>query len=357
MSRSAYIEIFPSFVRLLWVSVFIFIWSGLFPSLSAQDRYYRIAFYNVENLFDTQHDSLKRDADFLPGGNHHWTKKKLYKKINGIAKVYYALAGWNKITALGLCEVENEHVLRLLLHYSPLQSLPLGLVHYESPDRRGIDVAFIYDTTQLKVLGSRPVHIRFPFDTSGRTRDILYVKTLLSQQIVHFFVVHFPSRYGGYMPTVSKRKWVAAVVRHSVDSILQTNPLANIIIMGDFNDEQDKESIRQTLAAGNVQDTAGKKFPLINLMATPQFEDKGTHKFHGIWGILDHIIVSKSLYEGQNGLRIKQHKASAFHPPFLMEKDEKYLGERPFRTYTGFSYHGGYSDHLPVYMDILPAGD
>ncbi len=342
------------FVRFPFLIVVLSLRFAAFSPLHAQEKHYRIAFYNVENLFDTQHDTLKRDGDFLPEGNHHWTKRKLYHKINGIAKVYYALAGWDKIAALGLCEVENEHVLRLLLHYSPLQGLPLGLVHYESPDRRGIDVAFIYDTTQLKVLKSKPLHIRFPFDTAGRTRDILYVKASVDQQIIHFFVVHLPSRYGGYMPTVSKRNFVAGIIRRQVDSIMQANPVANIIIMGDFNDEEDMESIRQTLSAGDVQDTTGKKFPLINLMATAAFEDKGTHKFHGIWGILDHIIVSKPLYDGQNGFRIKQHKASAFHPAFLMEKDEKYLGEKPFRTYIGFTYHGGYSDHLPVYMDLLP---
>jgi hypothetical protein len=320
-----------------------------------ESNIYRIAFYNVENLFDTQHDSLKKDYDFLPEGNHHWNKRKLYHKINGIAKTYMALSEWNGIAALGLCEIENEHVLKLLLHYSPLRSLPLRYIHYESPDKRGIDVAFIYDTSLLKIISSEPIRIQFPFDIHSKTRDILFIQAMIEEHLVYFFVTHLPSRYGGYMPTVKKRNFVAQTLRSKVDSILNTDSKANIIIMGDFNDEEDKESIRLTLNAGSIKDTTGKQNPLINLMACAGFNGKGTHKHQGFWGKLDHIIISKSILNHQNGFRLSGNKASAFKAPFLLEKDEKFLGEKPFRTYVGFKYHGGYSDHLPVFIDLIPS--
>ena len=342
-------------LRILFsTSILLLLFFSEKQACSQEVKRYRIAFYNVENLFDTQHDSLKKDQDFLPEGNHHWNKRKLYHKINGIAKTYMSLSEWKGVAAMGVCEIENEHVLKLLLHYSPLRPLPLRYIHYESPDRRGIDVAFIYDTTLLKVVSSVPIRIEFPFDTNSKTRDILYVKSLMNNQTVHFFVAHWPSRYGGYMPTVKKRSFVAKTIRAKVDSILNINLKANIVILGDFNDEEDKESIHLALKAGNVKDTIGEKYPLINLMATAEFEGKGTHKHQGFWGKLDHIVVSKSIYDHQNGFKLLGKKASAFSPPFLLENDDKFLGQRPFRTYIGFKYHGGFSDHLPVFIDLIP---
>ena len=334
---------------------FYFLVFLVFPNISFSQTSHslRVAFYNVENLFDAEHDSAKYDTDYLEGGNHNWNNWKLYQKLNGISKIYYAMGQWDGIAAMGLCEVENKNVIYRLLHHTPLKKMPLKAIQYASPDKRGIENVFLYDTNRIQIIFSKPIHIRFPFDTASRTRDILYVKTKVASDTIHFFVNHWPSRFGGYMNTVPKRKFVGARLREEVDSILILNELANIIIMGDLNDEEDRESITLALGAAKVEDTIGKKYPLINLMATPEFTAKGTHKYQGLWGKLDHIIVSKAVYDNRAGIRLVEKKANVFKAPFLIEKDEKFLGEKPFRTYIGFSYHGGYSDHFPVYIDLI----
>ncbi|MCD4745212.1 MAG: endonuclease/exonuclease/phosphatase family protein [Bacteroidales bacterium] len=314
----------------------------------------RIVFYNVENLFDIYDDSLKRDDEFTPTGIKAWNNKRFYKKINNIYKVLIAAGGWKTPAIIGLCEIENRYVLKQLIYKTPLQNLNYKIIHYESPDRRGIDVALLYRHDNFKPLYQEAINILFPFDKTSLTRDILYVKGLLfDTDTMHIFVNHWPSRYGGYMATKPKREFVASVLRLKVDSIFKLDNEANIIIMGDFNDEPDKESLAQVLNAKN--DTLDLKInDLFNLMFEYHKNWKtGTHKFQEAWGVLDQFIVSAALLKRKNGLRLSPDKAQIFKVDFLMEKDPKHLGYKPFRTYSGPKYSGGYSDHLPIYLDLI----
>ena len=307
-------------------------------------------FYNVENLFDPHHDTLKSDQDFTPEGKNHWTYSHYLHKVNNVYKTILALGGWEPPDIIGLAEIENEAVMKQLVFYSPLSKFRYGFVHYESPDARGVDVAFLYRKDRFRVLKSYPVVIRMPQDTAFKTRDILYVKGLVNKKdTLHLFINHWPSSYGGYMNSMPKRSFVAGVLRSRVDSILFLNPSANILIAGDFNDECTDLSITSVLKAGG--DTASNSISLIDLMAFMNNSSIGSHKYAGRWRNIDQIIVSKPLFDGKSGMKIESGRACIFTEDFLLEEDK--FGVKPFRTFLGPRYLGGFSDHLPVYVDII----
>ena len=219
-------------------------WSQDFQQLENTENRDRIVFYNVENLFDVYNDSLTNDDEFTPEGERNWNNYKFYKKLNNLSKVIISIGEWNPPSVIGFCEIENRFVLNKLIYETPLKSIDYKIIHAESPDRRGIDVAFLYRESRFVPLFYSPIPINFPDDTLSKTRDILYVKGVLAEaDTVHFFVNHWPSRYGGYEDSKPRRIFVASVLRSKVDSILSVNRDPNIIIMGDFNDEPWDESI------------------------------------------------------------------------------------------------------------------
>jgi hypothetical protein len=328
--------------------------------LSADQTYItRIAFYNVENLFDVYDDSLTNDEEFTPEGDRHWNNRKFYDKINKIYKVIMAMSSTTGPPALlGLSEIENRFVLERLVNETPLKNFGYQIIQYESPDRRGIEVALLYREVLFEPMFSKAIPIRFPFDTASRTRDILYVKGLLFEtDTMHLFINHWPSRYGGYMPTVPKRNHAAKTLRTATDSIFRVNQNAHILITGDFNDGPEDESVSKIL---NALAPSEIKSPtdLYNLMLTKQ-EDWpfGSLKYQQGWDKFDMMIVSGSLLNENSKLYISEQKATIFHPEFLLENDKTYLGQKPNRTYIGFKYHGGFSDHLPVYVDVRLGGE
>ena len=303
----------------------------------------KVMFYNVENMFDHMNDTLTNDDEFTPKGQRYWTSYKANKKVNSVAKVIIAAGGMQAIDLIGLAEVENLNILNNLILYSPLKNYHYGLIHKESPDRRGIDVAFLYQKDTYNPLVNKfiPVTTNDPY---FRTRDIIYSKGILNQKdTVHIFVNHWPSRYGGVVASKPLRCRAATVLKAVTDSILNRNDNSNVIIMGDFNDYPNDESISACLGAtqnGRLVDLA---------LYSP---DDGSYKYQGRWGFLDQFIVNKALFERQiDGLILKAYE-KVVRFPFMMEKDEKFTGEKPFRTFTGFKYNGGFSDHLPV-MIIL----
>ena len=315
----------------------------------------RVMFYNVENLFDITHDSAKFDQQFLPEGDHRWDKNKYWTKQKKIAQVITAVGGWEMPTVVGLAEIENIHVLLNLVHHTQLKSTNYQIIHHESPDRRGIDVALLYREEKFLPLFDSAITVRFPFDTASRTRDILYVKGILfDADTVHFVVTHWPSKYGGAFVTIPKRVYVAQQIRKLTDAIMQENANANIIIMGDLNDRPNEKSLMQGLHAVSPDSTATDS--LFNLMLPLIATGKGTHFYKGPtgaeWSFIDQFIVSRGLYNAKQGVRIKNNKPMVFRAPFLMEKNDAAI-EIPNRSYIGMKYHGGYSDHLPVYLDLI----
>lgn len=330
---------------------------------SSQDRHLkqyddpgfdRIAFYNVENLFDIYNDSLTRDDEFTPKGERNWNNKRFYKKLNNIYRVIMGVGEWNPPVIVGLCEVENRFVLNKLIYQTPLKTFDYKIIHEESPDRRGIDVALIYRSNGFNPIEHKTVGIKFPFDTASRTREILYIKGILQEKdTIHLFVNHWPSRYGGYLETKPKREFVASVLRAQVDSLFKTDNNPNIIIMGDLNDGPWEESLQDYLNA-KLDTTKLLENDLYNLMSKyPKNWDSGTLKYLEDWDIFDQFIVSANLVSGNHELQVLNKQAQIYTPDFLLEDDFKYLGKKPFRTYVGFSYNQGYSDHLPIFIDLI----
>ena len=279
--------------------------------------------YNVENLFDCQHDTLKNDYSFLPDGDYHWTYHKYQTKLDRIAQVVVNISGWESAALVGLCEVENARCLRDLCYR--LKRFHYQYVHYESEDERGIDVALLYDSTKVKVLDSRPLRVDLNEDN---TRDILYVKVLLHERdTMYAMVCHLPSRLGGGAATEWKRLKAKQVIQQQIDSILHQQPQANIVVMGDMNSEA-------------KNDLNGMSNQMIALEQVGQ----GTHKYQGVWSCLDQYYVSKELKD--------RVSVQIYSPEWLLEEDNKYLDYQPKRTFVGFRYHEGYSDHMPIVLTI-----
>lgn len=319
------------------------------PSSTAEDSL-RIMFYNVENLFDPFDDSLTVDEEFSSEGDRHWTWYKFQDKLEKIYKTVIAMGNPYPPAIIGLCEIENRFVLNQLVYESPFSKLDYRIVHEESPDRRGIDVALLFDPNKFELLYHEAIEVNFPFAPETKTRDILYVKGLIfNSDTVHLFVNHWPSRYGGQLISEPKRKFVAELLKMKSDSLFSSLESPSIIIMGDFNDEPDDESLKAHLLSSDMLDST----KLVNLMlGDVEGNIEGTHKYQANWGKLDQFIVSRSLISPLSDLHICKNKVLIFNASFLLEKDEKYLGSKPYRTFIGFKYNGGFSDHLPIYFDI-----
>lgn len=337
-----------------FVLISIFLFLSLFRSIAQDEEKERIAFYNVENLFDTQNDSIKIDDEFTPEGARNWNNYRFYDKLNNIYKVIISIGEWEPPAIVGLCEIENRFVLNQLVYETPLSRFDYKIIHFESPDRRGIDVALIYRFEKFEPIHSEPLYINFPDNLESKTRDILYVKgVLFGSDTVHFFVNHWPSRWGGYLETKPKREYVASVLRSKVDSILSVDINPNIIIMGDFNDEPWDESIKEVLNA--KLDTVGnERNELINLMSKYEKDwQMGTSKYKEDWSVIDQFIISANLLTDQNMVQISDKGVIIHNPDFLLEQDKTHGGDKPFRMFVGYRYNGGFSDHLPIYLNII----
>lgn len=308
----------------------------------AVDCCYRMAFYNVENYFDCLHDTGKNDHDFTPRGIKGWGNVRYTQKRNNLFKVISALDAECPLAALGMAEVENSRVLRDLCFGTPLRYLAFDFVHFESHDPRGIDVALLYRKSILHIDTAFVYPLVIPPDTLPRTRDILYVRARPQPGVnlpdtLHLFVNHFPSKYGGVQQTDHKRAVAAQLLRQAMELIVRNNPQAFVLAMGDFNT--------------GVHDVVLQRLdsiPFMNLMRRPEWPKKfGSHKYREEWSTIDHIYINRYMLP-----YLRQLRAYLFDREFLLMPDERYLGCKPFRTFYGASHLGGYSDHLPVYVDI-----
>lgn len=316
----------------------------------------RVMFYNFENLFDPENDSLTNDEEFTPDGARFYTKTKMYQKMNNIARVVLALGEGNLPAIVGACEVENRNVLEKLVRYSPLKNFHYRVVHYESYDPRGIDVALLYRPGLFNPVYSHPIPVTFDSMGLHRTRDILYVKgTIPGGDTLHCFVNHWPSRYGGVQATIIRRRQAARVLKRITDSICAVRPGVMFVVMGDLNDDPDDPSVREDLQARFPEDVeAMQGCDYVNLMwecMKPGAE--GTLKHQNHWNIFDQLMVPATMVNGGNAWQVKDSRAKVFRGDFLFESDETWGGRKLFRTYVGFKYSGGYSDHLPVYLDLV----
>jgi endonuclease/exonuclease/phosphatase family metal-dependent hydrolase len=304
-------------------------------------------FYNAENFFDTYDDSLTDDNDFLPEGLMRWNLTRYNKKINSVYKTIIAAGEWSPPAVVGLCEIENRKVLEDLVFGTYLSKYNYGIVHEDSPDRRGIDVCLIYRKKLADILNYKywiPEKIENQDFTS---RSVLYINMAIGSDTIHLIVNHWPSRRGGVLAGEDYRLRISKMIREKVDSIFDNNrPGAKIIILGDFNCTPDDMIIKSLVFSPDTLKS------LINLSESIEDKFHGTYRYMGRWEMIDQVIVSKRLLDSKKGVYMEPELLHVFRPDFLMKKDSKYPGQSPFSTYTGYRYQGGFSDHLPVILDL-----
>lgn len=317
---------------------------------NAQYHMAAIGFWNVENLYDTLNDRWKNDEEFTPEGTNAWNGKRYRHKLSQLASVIAQMAKDitpDGLAVLGLCEIENKYVVADLIHQSALASRNYQLIHIEGPDFRGVDPSFIYNPKYFKVTQAHAIPVKLVTDTAHRTRDILMVKGLFLNTPTVFFVNHWPSRRGGEMASRPNRNHAAELLRRVCDSLTRNEPQLRIVIMGDFNDDPVNTSIKfglQTTADYNNQ-IAEKYY---NPMEQMHAEGIGSLAYQDSWNLFDQIIVNQNWIQPEFknwGI----YKARVFNKPFLKSDFGNFKGY-PFRTYSGGSYTGGYSDHFPVYV-------
>ena len=298
----------------------------------SESRAQRIMFWNVENLFNCSHDSLKEDYEFLPEGSYHWTRGRYWKKLDDLSRTIAAIAGndaWPMI--VGLCEVENDSCLFDLTRRSPLRMAHYAYIHEEGPDLRGVDVALLYDSIQFKPFGHKTVRIPSAEQGFRPTRDILHIWGLCPtlSDTLHIIIVHLPSRAGSGKEGDKHRKLAVSTLCNLLDELEGKS----VLLMGDFNSEPTDKIFQEI----------GKR--LTSLM--PQNRKKlrqaqGTYYFRNVWGFLDHILVSTRL------LPLIDKSVNVGRFSFLLNEKGA-----PSRTYQGPIYKGGISDHLPIWVDLL----
>ncbi len=313
-----------------------------------------IAFYNLENLFDTINDAGVRDGEFTPTGSKEWTSERYESKLVNMAKVIADIGGDQGMpgpSIIGLCEMENRNVLEDLIKKQSLKDQNYNIVHVDSPDKRGIDVALLYKPNVFEVQQTHAYPLLVLDSDSGKrvfTRDQLLVSGLLGGDKIHVIVNHWPSRYGGSDSSKPFRKAAALLNRHIIDSLLNIDKHAKIITMGDLNDNPTDESVLVHLRAHANRDQL-KKDDLFNPLAINFSNKKGTLYYRGNWDLFDQMVISQGWLRGKDGYGYDS--AYIYYKPYLLQQEGKYK-DYLLRTYGGKDYLNGYSDHLPVYMVV-----
>ena len=329
-----------------------------FISLSQEDNTYKIrtvAFYNVENLFDIQNDSLTFDDDRTPDGKDHWTQDRYESKIDHIASVISKIGEDVTQTSpdvIGLCEVENKQVIEDLITHPHLINKDYQIIHFDSPDERGIDVALLYKKSVF-IANSFKSHRLLLYNADGfrdYTRDQLVVGGILDNEQFHFIVNHWPSRSGGEARSKPNRIAAAKLNKRIIDSLQKLDLDAKIISMGDFNDDATDESLKIILRTkGNVKDL--DSLSLYNPMVQLHKKGVGSLAYGDKWNLFDQLFFTSNLITEKEG-SFKYWKALVYNPSYLLDPHGRYKGY-PLRTYAGGAYIGGYSDHFPVYMYLI----
>ncbi|MCF6357275.1 MAG: endonuclease, partial [Draconibacterium sp.] len=294
----------------------------------------------------TVNEPGKRDGEFTPDGSKKWTPDRYQNKLDTLARVLSSINKNELPEIIGLCEVENRKVVVDLANSGQLAKGNYEVVHYESPDFRGIDCALLYRPDEFKVIESFPVKVSFKDNADYITRDILYVKgRTLNREEFHIFVNHWPSRIGGVAKTESKRVEVARILKGKIDSVQAAAPKAKIIVLGDMNDEPSNKSLVEILSA---QKPGSQNAELVNLMYPIHENNLGSYNYRGNWNMLDNIVVSTNLLD-KKGFECIDKKGFVFSTEWMEHKNRS--GQiSPCRTYGGPNYYGGISDHFPVYF-------
>lgn len=314
-----------------------------------------IAFYNFENLYDTEDDPKKFDEEFTPAGANHYTDEIYRQKLHNLATVLKQLG--TDVTPdgpaiIGTAEIENRRVLEDLVAEPEIAARHYGVVHFEGPDSRGIDCAMLYNPKYFKLLSARSlyVNLRSEDGSAGGTRDVLHVTGLLSGDTVHVFVNHWPSRRGGEAASAPRRAKAAAVGRKVIDSLMKDNENAKIILMGDLNDDPIDASVVKVMKAKGDRDDV-KKGDMFNPFTKLYKQGIGSLGYNDSWNLFDQIMISGA-YLKDNNTGWKYYKAEVFNRDFLKNKFGQWRGY-PHRSFDGTIWLNGYSDHFPTLVYII----
>ncbi len=341
-------------------SLFLLIASAILMPLNAQEaeKKYKVAcvgFWNFENLFDTEDTPDVRDSEFTPDGRKNYTKEIYKEKQGNLAEVISQLGTTmtpDGLAILGVCEVENKMVLEDLVAHKKLEKQNYSIVHYDSPDKRGIDVALLYQPKYFEVTASQNLPLMIYEDKGNRiyTRDILFVSGIFDGEPMHVLVNHWPSRSGGEARSAPRRNAAAALCRSVIDSLQTADPDVKVIVMGDMNDDPSNKSMCKILRAKGKQKKV-MKGDLFNPMYEFYKKGIGTTAWRDAWSLFDQIAFSEKLLDKrQKGYFF--HKAAVHNKKFMVQKTGQFKGY-PLRTFVGDTYMGGYSDHFPVYIYLL----
>ncbi len=343
-----------SFHYSIFLSLFYISFS--FSQIEKEYKINTIAFYNVENLFDYEDDPITFDDERTPEGNDHWTQEIYEAKLANIAKVISEIGEdvtGTSPTLIGLSEIENRRVLEDLLNQTPLLNKNYGIVHFDSPDRRGIDVALLYQKKLFTPIDAKNYELLL-YDDNDRTkriftRDQLLVSGMLDGEKIYIIVNHWPSRSGGEARSRSKRMKAAQLNKHIMDSLFSEDPYAKIITMGDLNDDPINPSIKQVLKTKSKKEDLMLK-ELYNPMEEMYKKGNGTLAYRDAWNLFDQIIISTELTKKDYSY-YRFYKAGIFNKNYLTNPRGKYKGY-PFRSFAN-GFTGGYSDHFPVYIYLI----
>lgn len=332
---------------LFTVLLLVAVSNGTLP-LVAQTNVHRlkVGFWNVENLFDPEDNPEKNDDEFTPEGSRHWTRHRQYEKLVNLSKVLLAAGEGNPPSVIGLAEVENDSCLARWTRHTPLRNWRYKYLITDSQDARGINVALLYQPMDFRLIGWEAVRIAMPQGIRP-TRDLLHAwGRLVSGDTLDVVVCHLPSRLGGSKQSQPGRKAAHVRMRQLMDSICQVRQSPKLLVMGDMNDYPTTKAFRQ-----DFKDYEDLMLPLQkHLKSHPQA--LGSHKYDGEWGFLDHFLTLPSMTD-TIGQRVSVTGAHPCVLPFMLTDDVSHLGKRPLRSYYGYQYEGGYSDHLPIFLDLI----
>ncbi|MBS1593109.1 MAG: endonuclease/exonuclease/phosphatase family protein [Bacteroidetes bacterium] len=326
-------------------------------SASAQDKQYRVGvlgFYNCENFYDTIDDPKVDDAEYLPNSQNHYDGAVYQDKVARLTEVLSQVGRDitpDGLSLFGVSEIENETVLNDLVAQPAFKGRNYKLVHYDSPDARGVDVALIYNPKYFQVLYSAPLHVDLIEEGKPHaTRDVLWVNGIYAGDTINVFVNHWPSRRGGEEASAPYRAIAAGVAKHVIDSLMAINPETKVVLMGDLNDDPTSPSVAKVLGAKGDKEKV-KAGGLYNPWVRFIKDGVGTLAYDDMWNLFDQIIISHGwLDQSQHGWFY--NKALIFRKDFMIQQTGKYKGY-PLRTYDGNTYQHGYSDHLPTYIVVV----
>lgn len=310
----------------------------------------RIVSYNCENLYDTYDDPKTADDEFTPEGSKKWNTAKYKTKLINIAKAIKAAGNGTMPALVGLMEIENKTVLNDLCNQNVMKSAGYRYVHKDSPDARGIDVGLLYRTDLIKILNQKWLTVKLPND--GKTRDILYAKCELgNKEILHVLVNHWPSMREGEKETEPKREAAAKAARKLVDSLRRADGDINVVLMGDFNSKRSQTAMNSVLKVKSYDKNEGKG-SLCDLISRYDGNNNvGTHKYSGHWDVIDHMIVDGGMLNQNNKVFTTPYSGHICHEKFLLTQSKSGYYS-PKRSYKGDFWTSGYSDHLPISMDL-----